>query len=194
MQNKINSKSKLIELKLNELEELKKTSKFWNIEKKQGEILSNLVFEKNPTSILEIGTSNGYSTLYLVKNLNQNSTLTTIEVNEDRLKIAKKNFEDCKISNIIQIHGEITQILSSKKLSNQKFDFIFLDAMQREYLNLIKTFENENMFLDNITITADNVLSHGNMTQFLEYMQKNYDTKIENIGKGLLIANKKTNT
>lgn len=185
------SQIELIQVKLNELEELKKTSKFWNIDKNQGELLSKIILERKPKNILEIGTSNGYSTLYLAKNLNSNSSITTIEINDERFEIAKKNFEDCKIKNIIQVKGEITEILNSNKLKNQKFDLIFLDAMQREYLNLIKTFEKNTLLENEAIIIADNVLSHGNMKEFIEYMEKNYDTKVLDIGKGLLIAAKK---
>lgn len=191
MQKSNNSQFVLINDKLNELENLKKTSKFWNIDKEQGEFLLKIVIDKNPQSILEIGTSNGYSTLYLAKNLSSSSKITTIEINDERFEIAKQNFNDCKIQNIIQIKGEITEILNSNKLDNMKFDFIFLDAMQREYLNIIKAIEQKNILTKDVTIIADNVLSHGNMKEFIEYMQKNYTCEIIKLGGGFIIGERK---
>ena len=200
MTEKINiSKSELIENKLNELEFAKNHNKYWNITKEQGDFLSKIILEENPKNILEIGTSNGYSTLYLAKNLNEISHITTIEVNTERFEISKKNFEDCNLNqNITQIKGEITEILNSEildnitnNMNNSKFDFIFLDAMQREYLNIIKQLEEKRLLTNNAIIIADNVLSHGNMSEFKEYMNKNYKkTSIIDLGGGFLIAKK----
>ncbi len=191
MQKSNNSKVELITNKLLQLENLKKTSKFWNISKEQGEILAKTILERKPKNILEIGTSNGYSTLYLAKNLDMNSKITTIEINDERYEIAKKNFSDCNIKNIIQIKGEILEILNNTKLKNEKFDFIFLDALQREYLNLIKIIEEQNLLTKNGILIADNVLSHGNMAEFIKYMQEKYKTEIIELDDGFLIAENK---
>ena len=40
-------------------------SKYWNISYSLGEILKDKVKQFSPTNILEIGTSNGFSTLWL---------------------------------------------------------------------------------------------------------------------------------
>jgi len=191
MQKSNNSGVELITNKLIELENLKKSSKYWNISKEQGEILAKIVFEKKPQNILEIGTSNGYSTLYLAKNLDKDSKITTIEVNDQRYEIAKNNFSDCNLQNISQIKGEILEILNTNILKNEKYDFIFLDAMQREYLNLIKIIEKQNLLTKNGILIADNVLSHGNMTEFIKYMQEKYKTKIIELDDGFLIAENK---
>jgi hypothetical protein len=37
---------------------------------------------------------------------------------------------------------------------------------------------------------ADNVLSHSNMKEFIEYMKQNYKTEIIDIGGGFLVAKK----
>ena len=185
------SKEKTIQDKLDELELIKKNNKFWNISKEQGEILAKIILNKKPKNILEIGTSNGYSTLYLAKNLEKDSKITTIEVNDERYEIAKNNFSDCNIKNIIQIKGEILEILNTDILKNEKFDFIFLDALQREYLNLIKIIEEQNLLTTNGIIIADNVLSHGNMAEFIKYMQEKYKTEIIEIDDGFLIAENK---
>jgi len=191
MQKSNNSKVELITNKLIELENLKKSSKFWNISKEQGEILAKIILERKPKNILEIGTSNGYSTLYLAKNLEFDSKITTIEINEQRYDIAKNNFSDCNIQNIIQLKGEILEILNNETLKNQKFDFIFLDAMQREYLNLIKIIEKQNLLTQDGMLIADNVLSHGNMALFIKYMKEKYNTQILEIDDGFLIAENK---
>jgi len=190
--NNTNNNSKLIKIenKLKELHLISLKHKFWNISEKQGEILAQFVKEKNPKNVLEIGTSNGYSALYILKYLDENSILTTIEVDKDRFEIAKKNFAECDINNINQINKEIMEIIELKELENKHFDFIFLDAMQRKYLTIVQEFEKQHIITNNTLIIADNVLSHKNMKEFIEYMQKNYNTEIININDGFLIAKK----
>ena len=91
------SNKKLILNKLKKLEELKKKITYWNISFEQGNFLSNLVLEKKPENILEIGTSNGFSTLFLALNLDAKCNLTTIEINKNRFEEAKRNFEECNL-------------------------------------------------------------------------------------------------
>ena len=78
----------------------KHQSNNWNITWEQGVFISNLIKIKQPKNILEIGTSNGYSTLWIAKELNTESKITTIEINQKRADEAKINFKFCKLNNI----------------------------------------------------------------------------------------------
>ena len=50
--------------------ELEKTQKnFWNISRVTGEFLYNLILSANCKNVVEVGTSNGYSGLWLGKAL-----------------------------------------------------------------------------------------------------------------------------
>ncbi|MDA3855202.1 MAG: class I SAM-dependent methyltransferase [Candidatus Woesearchaeota archaeon] len=181
--------SNIILNKLNSLQKQKQNSKFWNITYEQGIFLSNLIEIKNPKRILEIGTSNGFSTLFLSKNLNKDSIIDTIEVNEERYNLAKKNFESCNLSLINSHLGKAFDILP--KLKNT-YDFIFIDALQAQYLDLLKEIEKLKITSKDLTIIFDNVGSHENMQEFTDYVKIYYHTEFIGLGGGMLYATKST--
>ena len=53
----------------------------------QGRLLSLISKIHNPSSVLEIGTYTGYSTLCIAEGLKKNGTIFTIDCNEELLKI-----------------------------------------------------------------------------------------------------------
>lgn len=120
-----------------------------------GKFLSILLSAINCNRILEIGTSIGYSTLWMAVTLLQNKeslanlerSILTIEKSPSKIKRAKKNFEDAGIVDMVEIvEGNALDILEklTEKISNDTiwsnipFDFVFLDADKE---NLIKYFD-----------------------------------------------------
>ena len=83
--------------------ELEKTQKeFWNISRTTAEFLYNFIVDAKSQSVVEVGTSNGYSGIWIGKALKQTGgKLTTIEFYDKRLNIAKENFEKCGVADII---------------------------------------------------------------------------------------------
>ena len=94
---------------------------------------------QKPKKILEIGTSFGYSTLWFADAMNKNSKIITIEKNPRKIKFAKNNFRKAGVSNMIEIKEGIArdvliQLDKSKKSKTQdRFDFIFIDADKEGY-------------------------------------------------------------
>ena len=86
------------------LMELEKTQKqFWNISRPTAEFLYNLIVDSKAQSVIEVGTSNGYSGIWIGKALKKTGgKLTTIEFYDKRLDIAKENFEKCGVSDVIE--------------------------------------------------------------------------------------------
>ena len=81
----------------NVLSSLEETQKqFWNIARVTGEFLYTLIKAEGSKNVLEIGTSNGYSGIWLGKAVKENGGhLTTIEFYDKRLDVAKQNFKTC---------------------------------------------------------------------------------------------------
>lgn len=120
------------------LQKLKTSSlerKVPNISEENAEYLKALIREKNPKHLLEIGTANGYSALQFASVLDKDSTITTIEYAWNAHIEAIEHFKNCKYKNIHAIWWDAKNVLPV--LQDEYFDFIFIDAMKREYLDYL---------------------------------------------------------
>lgn len=68
--------------------------KYLNITRDTGEFLAVLVKAIRAGRVLEIGTSNGYSTLWLASSLNNGGRVVTVEFDNDKIGEAKAK-PDC---------------------------------------------------------------------------------------------------
>ncbi len=168
-----------IEGVLEYLEEFGRYNYMFNIPRIGGKFLHLLIKIKNPRSILEIGTSNGYSTIWLGREGNK---VITIEGDKNKVNMAKENFEACGLKNIKVIHGDALQVLN--KLKGQ-FDFVFIDARKDDYLKYFKLIK----LGKNAVVVADNIISHrDNVKDYVDYVRKNYDSFLLEIGNGLEVS------
>ena len=173
------------------LAELEKTQKdFWNVPRKTGVLMNSFIKMMNVQNALEIGTSNGYSGIWLAKALKQTGgKLTTIEFYEKRQSIAKENFKICGVDDVVRpIQGSACEVLASFD-ENEKFDFVFIDACKREY---VKYFE---MIKPHLTskalIVADNIISHAAKVQdFIDAVDADdeFQYEILEVPGGILVA------
>ena len=173
--------------------ELEKTQKeFWNIPRKTGVLINMFIKMMNIQSVLEIGTSNGYSGIWIAKALKQTGgKLTTIEFYDKRQSVAIENFTKCGVVDIVRpLQGSACDILESLD-ENEKFDFVFIDANKREY---VKYFELVKPHLtEKALIIADNITSHAEKVQtFIDAIDADdeFQYEIVEVPGGILIAYK----
>lgn len=134
------------------------------------------IIKKNELKkVLEIGCLLGYSALMFSTAA---ESVKTIEISKDNIKQAKKNFEKFNVKNIELVEGDARNVLN--KL-NEKFDFIFIDAVKEQYKEyLILALK----LIDKGFIYADNTISHKEyMEDFFEYL-KNSKLKWKELGLG----------
>ena len=171
--------------------ELEKTQKeFWNIARETGVMLNMFIKMMNVQNALEIGTSNGYSGIWLAKALKKTGGhLTTIEFYDKRQSVAIENFKACSVDDIITpLLGSAIMILENLP-DDEKYDFVFIDANKQEYIkyfNLIKPH-----LASKCLITADNILSHEKKVKpFVDAINADNDFQFEilNLPAGLLVA------
>lgn len=185
--------TKFDETTQNILTELEKTQRqFWNISRVTAEFMYILIKEENIQNAVEVGTSNGYSGIWLGKALKETGGhLTTIEYWDKRLDVAKENFKQCGLEDvIIPRKGDACEILNSLPQDFQ-IDFAFIDANKREY---VKYFE----ILDPHIrvggyIACDNVLSHEEKCKpFIDAVNANpnYENVVLPLPAGLSLARK----
>jgi len=127
----------------------------------QGKMLSMFCQMINPLKVLEIGTFTGYSALCLVKGMQANGMLHTIELREADATTAATNFERAGFSQQIQLHvGDALQIIPT---IDEIWDLIFIDADKVRYIDYYE------LTLPKLKkggwIIADNVLFHGQVLE-----------------------------
>lgn len=165
-------------------------AEYWNIDPNAGELLQALIHTHQPTEILEIGTSNGYSAILMGKVASQyNGKITTIEFFEERVKLATENIQQENLSDTITIlQGDADQVLPKLLNDKRKFKFFFLDANKEEYKLY---FEYAMKIIEpNGIIVADNTVSHAKkLTEFFKAVQEEPRAHVLelSIGTGLMI-------
>lgn len=104
-----------------------------NITRDTGEFLNVLVRATVARRVLEIGTSNGYSTLWLASAARGvGGTVTTVELSSFKVDLAAKNFARSGLAPfIVQVQDDAGQVLS--RHGDAAFDMIFLDSERPEY-------------------------------------------------------------
>ncbi len=172
---------------------LEKTQRdFWNISRATAEFLYLSIIEHGAKNVLEVGTSNGYSGLWLSKALKQTGGhLTTIEYYPKRQNIAIENFTKCGTIDIVTpIIGSACDVLRDLP-QDAMFDFVFVDANKREsidYFNLIHPH-----LIKGGIYTCDNVLSHKEKVQpFIDAINAHpdYENVVLELPAGLSFARK----
>ena len=104
-----------------------------NITRDTGKFLSVLVRAMSAKRVLEIGTSNGYSTLWLAEAVSiTGGHVWTVELSEFKIALAAKNFVRSGLSfAITQVHDEAGHALAAER--GDAFDLVFLDSERLEY-------------------------------------------------------------
>lgn len=177
---------------LSSLEETK--NDYWNISRETGDFLEFLIKVSKPKNILETGTSNGYSAIRQALALKENGfgKLTTIEYWEKRRILARENFTKCELDDIItSLRGKAEEVIP-EQLSNEQFDFVFMDANKSGYLKIFE--QVDKLLVPGGIIVADDVISHEQSVKpFVETISnnKNYEVQILNLPDGVLVARKK---
>ncbi len=139
-----------------------------NIGDEKGLLLENAINESKAKNILELGVYLGYSSIRILKNLDDDSKLTSIESNNKFAEIAS---EIINIAGLSKKHnliiGKSNEVISTLK---EKYDFVFIDHWKDLYLKDLKTLEENDLIENNAWIFADNVILF-NLEDYLEYVR-----------------------
>ncbi len=165
--------------------------KYYNISRKSAEFLSILAKLSKAKNVLEIGTANGYSALWIANAIRENGgKITTVEINAVVIEEAKKNFLEAGLHRAIEVKiGDAREVV--KGLAGN-FDFLFLDAVPSQYRSYLEAALPK--LAPHALIVADNVISHQNQAaSYLEFVERNTDleSSVVPLGGGLGIALKK---
>jgi predicted O-methyltransferase YrrM len=88
--------------------------------------------------VLEIGTSVGFSTLWLADAVGNKGKIVTIEMDPLKIERARKNFRQAGVDKMIEIRQGVA--LDVLRMLKGKFDFVLIDADKEniiEYFDLV---------------------------------------------------------
>ena len=97
---------------------------------KSFELLLSIVEQKQPKKILEIGVNVGLSGIAMLLTC-KGSHLTGIEIDEEKIAIAKRNYQQFGVADRAKIfQGDASEIIP---VLTGEYDFIFLDGPKGHY-------------------------------------------------------------
>ena len=151
------------------LKELEKTrDEFWNVAPEDGELLVLLIKISKAKRILELGMSNGYSSIWLAST---GVEVVSMENWAERIEEAKKNFSRAGVE-VKMIEGDMLENIP--KLEG-KFDFVFIDTKKSKYLDCFKLLKGK--LTEGAVVAAHNAINKKEkLKEYLDFVRKNFDS------------------
>ena len=140
-------------------------ARFRNVEPESAELLAVLVRIGRAARVLEIGTSNGYSTIWLADAVDHaGGTLVSVDIDAERIELARANLERTGLHVDLRVENAAVTLAGS---SSEAWEFVFLDAERGAYVDywpdLLRALRPGGV------LVVDNVLSHADeVASFLE--------------------------
>jgi len=109
----------------------------WNVAPSEGAFLRGEVLKVKAKRALEVGTSNGYSGIWIALGLAKTGGhLTTLEIDEGRAKLAQENLREAGVESRVTLErGDALELIP--KLEGP-FDFVFIDAAKSDYVRYLR--------------------------------------------------------
>lgn len=166
-----------------------RSRKMLNLERETAELVRALIVGWQPRRILEIGTSNGYSTIWFAASVGQGGSVISIERDPAKLELAKENLLRAEVLGRTELLlGDATETVASLP---GPFDVVFFDADRLsapdQLALLLPKLSHRALLL------ADNVLSHPEeIAGYLAVVRAlpEFEHVIVPVGKGLSIAHR----
>lgn len=160
-----------------------------NVEPESARMLAVLVRALRPQRMLELGTSNGYSTIWLADGARAvGGRLTSVEIDPGRHAQSEQNLRRAGLSEHVELRLEDAQAMLAGS-SDDAWGLIFLDAERPAYTSywpeLVRTLRPSGL------LVVDNVISHAHELIDFRALVEHEDRVMEAlvpIGAGMLMA------
>lgn len=155
------------------------SNRYWSVPKKDGEFLNFFLRTIRAKQVLEVGTSQGYSAIWMGLALKETGGhLITIEIEKRRYELAKKYVNQAGLSSQITLirgdaHQEITKLAGP-------FDFVFLDADKEGQVDYFQKLYPHKILFGGV-IAAHNAIQYAkSMQDYLDLVRhhQNFDSII----------------
>jgi len=179
---------------LNDAHEQERSKKMLNLEPDTAQFLHILIRSSRRTRLLEIGTSNGYSTIWLAWAARATGGhITSIDRNAEKQAQADANLRRAGLRESVDLLcGDATEIVASLP---GPFDCVFFDADRLSAPTQLALLVPK--LVPDALILADNILSHPDeVAGYLAALEalSEFDRVIVPIGKGLSVAYRSAGT
>jgi predicted O-methyltransferase YrrM len=163
--------------------------RFRNIEPPTAELLGVLIRASGSQQILELGTSNGYSTIWLGDAAAATGgAVLSIDIDAARTELAVNHLRDVHLKDHVKFQTEDAKLTLARS-SDSQWDFIFLDAERPAYPgympDLLRTLAPAGV------LAVDNVHSHQHeLVQFTSLIEAEHllTQTVVDVGAGLRLA------
>ena len=167
-----------------------RTEKMLNLEPETAGLVSILVRSGRRTRLLEIGTSNGYGTIWLAYAARANGgRVTSVERDPGKRSMADENLRRAGLRDVVDLElGDATEVVRTLQ---GPFDLVFFDADRvsaPDQLTLLLP-----KLAPDAMLLADNALSHpAEISGYLAALRElpRFDRVVVPIGKGLSVAHR----
>jgi predicted O-methyltransferase YrrM len=154
-----------------------------------GKFLSIIAASAPKGKCIEIGTSAGYSTMWIaLACMERGNKIKTFEILEEKIRIAKETFQKSEMDNYIElVEGDARDYLKEEK----DISFCFLDAEKEVYEECYDLIV-PNMVKGGLLV-ADNAINHyETLKPMIEkaLLDERIDALVLSIGKGELLCRK----
>jgi predicted O-methyltransferase YrrM len=129
-----------------------------NVEPPTAELLGVLIRGCHSQRILELGTSNGYSTIWLADAAQATGGLVvTVDLDAARVEMARENVRDAGVEQVVDLRVEDAgRVLADS--GDAVWDFVFLDAERPAYASYLPDLVR--VLHAGGILAIDNVISH----------------------------------
>ena len=110
---------------------------YLNVTTREGRVLRQLTEAVGAKRVVEVGTSNGYSTIWLALGVRAaGGKVFTHEIDPEKIKMARENFKKAGVENLITIiEGDAHETV---KQHTEPIDVVFLDAEKKGYVDYLR--------------------------------------------------------
>lgn len=144
------------------------------ISSEMGEFLFNLTLCKKPQTILELGSSNGVSTLYFAEALRLlgGGKVVATELNETKCESLWSNIQALALTPFVDLRRG--DVFTTTRDIHEKFDIVFIDIWASGYLDIFR--QVEKLLNPGAIVLADNMFTSADEVQpFKAYLDANPD-------------------